>query len=190
MAFQRNQSQRSFRAGLPHRHHPFPGFLTLSTVLSRRNLVALFRATSAHRLSTFRAFSTRVSRGASRHPLLSCHQVAVTAGEPAIDTLGAPSVRGEPRNTRYGERCHPGFRALLRPGVRAPRVMGKHPTRPLLSWPSSSPRLTRLTVGRSLPSCTWLIRCGQRTSRWHFEFTGATGSQSSRTCAELPRESR
>jgi hypothetical protein len=73
VAFQRNQSQWSERAGLPRRHHPLSGFLTLSAVFSHRGLVALFRATPAHRLSTFRAFSARASRSASRHPLLSCH---------------------------------------------------------------------------------------------------------------------
>lgn len=42
---------RSRRAGLPHQHLPLSEFLTLSAVFSRRILVALFHATSAHRLS-------------------------------------------------------------------------------------------------------------------------------------------
>lgn len=47
------------RAGLPHQHHPLSEFLTLPAVLSHRGLVALFRATSAHRLQAFRASSAQ-----------------------------------------------------------------------------------------------------------------------------------
>ena len=46
-------------AGLPPRHLPLSGFLTLSAVSSPRRLVALFHATSVHRLPAFRAFSAR-----------------------------------------------------------------------------------------------------------------------------------
>jgi hypothetical protein len=46
-------------AGLPRRHRPSSGFLTLSTVYSHLDLVALFRATSAHRILAFRAFPTQ-----------------------------------------------------------------------------------------------------------------------------------
>jgi hypothetical protein len=46
-------------AGLPHRHLPLSGFLTLSAVSSRPGLVALFHATSAPRVSVFRAFPVR-----------------------------------------------------------------------------------------------------------------------------------
>lgn len=45
--------------GLPPRHHPLSEFLTPSAVLARPGLVALFRATSTHRISAFRAFSSR-----------------------------------------------------------------------------------------------------------------------------------
>jgi hypothetical protein len=60
---------------LPHQHLPFSGFLTLSTVYSRLNLVALFHATSARRIRAFKAFpaqsavvplSTRCSLAVSR----------------------------------------------------------------------------------------------------------------------------
>jgi hypothetical protein len=47
----------SLRAGLPHRHHPLSGFLTLSAVWSSHTLAALFRAASAHRLSDLQSFS-------------------------------------------------------------------------------------------------------------------------------------
>lgn len=58
--------------GLPPRHHPLSEFLTPSAVLARPGLVALFRATSTHRISAFRAFSLSASRDISRCPLLSC----------------------------------------------------------------------------------------------------------------------
>jgi hypothetical protein len=44
---------------LPSRRLPSSGFLTLSTVCSHRGRVALFHATPAHRISTFRAFPTQ-----------------------------------------------------------------------------------------------------------------------------------
>jgi hypothetical protein len=59
VASRRNQLRRSLRAGLPPRHLPLSGFLTLPAVSSRRSLVALFHATSVHRLSASRAFSAR-----------------------------------------------------------------------------------------------------------------------------------
>jgi len=40
----------------PRRYHPLSEFLTPSAVLSRPGLVALFRATSAHRILAFGAF--------------------------------------------------------------------------------------------------------------------------------------
>jgi hypothetical protein len=46
-------------AGLPHRHLPLSGFLTLTAVSSRPGLVALFHATSAPRVSVFRALPVR-----------------------------------------------------------------------------------------------------------------------------------
>jgi hypothetical protein len=44
------------RVGLPPRHLPLSEFLTLSAVLSHRRLVALFHATTTHRLQASRAF--------------------------------------------------------------------------------------------------------------------------------------
>jgi hypothetical protein len=44
---------------LPRRYRPLSEFLTPSAVCSRPGLVALFRATSAPRISTFRAFPSR-----------------------------------------------------------------------------------------------------------------------------------
>jgi hypothetical protein len=41
---------------LPRLYRPLSGFLTLSAVFSHPSLVALFHATSAHRISVFRAF--------------------------------------------------------------------------------------------------------------------------------------
>jgi hypothetical protein len=108
-AFQRNQTRRSLRDGLPHRHHPLSGFLTLSAAYSRHALAALFHAASARRLSTFRASPTRASRDASRRPMLSCHWTHAL-----LDELGAwqhnPSI--------VDSNASPDFRALLRPGVR------------------------------------------------------------------------
>jgi hypothetical protein len=49
-AFRRNQMHRSLRAGLPPQRHPLSGFLTLPAVSSRCTLVAVFQATSTHRL--------------------------------------------------------------------------------------------------------------------------------------------
>jgi len=48
-----------YRAGLPRRHPPLSGFLTLSAASSPGRLVALFHATSVHRLSAFRASPVR-----------------------------------------------------------------------------------------------------------------------------------
>jgi hypothetical protein len=45
--------------GLPRRRHPLSEFFTLSAALSHPGPVALFRATSAHRISASRAFPTR-----------------------------------------------------------------------------------------------------------------------------------
>jgi len=56
---------------LPHQYHPLSGFLTLSAVWSHSDLVALFHATSACRISTFRVFPTRPAAapfGASSSP--------------------------------------------------------------------------------------------------------------------------
>lgn len=138
-AFQRSESWRSLRVGLPHRHHPFSGFLTLSTVLSRRDLVALFRATSAHRLSTFRAFSAQTSRGASRHSLLSCHRTAMTSSEPDANAFHTPLAVAS-HGHMVCPTPPPWLQSFAPTGRSSLRTAGKRHTKPLLSWPSPSPR--------------------------------------------------
>jgi hypothetical protein len=99
-AFRRSQLRRSLRAGLPRRHLPLSEFLTLSAVSSLRNLVAVFQATSARRLSAFRAFSAR--------PAASSLEVAC-------------SLVVEPAWHRVCGAMHDfDLRALLRPNVRHP----------------------------------------------------------------------
>jgi hypothetical protein len=58
--------------GVHPRHHPPSRFLTFSTVLSHLDLVALFHATSTHRISGLQSFSRSASRSAFRRPMLSC----------------------------------------------------------------------------------------------------------------------
>jgi hypothetical protein len=53
-----SSGNRSY-AGLPRQHLPLTEFLALSVVSSYRYRVALFRATSVHRIWVFRAFPTR-----------------------------------------------------------------------------------------------------------------------------------
>lgn len=79
--------------GLPRRRHPLPEFLTLPAALPHLSLVALFRATSAHRLSGLQSFSHQNQR---------CHLSA----HPALLPLGRHEV------------TNLDFRALVRPGVR------------------------------------------------------------------------
>jgi hypothetical protein len=64
-------SDRS-HAGLPHQHHPFSEFLTLSTVSSHLNFVVLFHTTSANRILGLQSVSLSVSRDTFRRPILSC----------------------------------------------------------------------------------------------------------------------
>jgi hypothetical protein len=59
-------------AGLPHQHHPFSEFLTLSTVSSHLNFVVLFHTTSANRILGLQSVSLSVSRDTFRRPILSC----------------------------------------------------------------------------------------------------------------------
>jgi hypothetical protein len=67
--------------GLPPRHHPLSEFLTLSAALARPDLVALFRATSAHRISASRAFPSQPAVT----PLDALYSLAVSAGKPTHD---------------------------------------------------------------------------------------------------------
>lgn len=121
VASRRNQQRRSLSTGLPPRHLPLSGFLTLSAVSSHRRLVALFRATSVHRLSAFRAFSAQsaatplgapcshaVSREAPRRtnpPVCSF----AAASEPCSDR--AADTPRDVINTSPG-RCSPGLSPL------------------------------------------------------------------------------
>ena len=120
-ASRRNQQRRSLSTGLPPRHLPLSGFLTLSAVLSHRRLVALFRATSVHRLSAFRAFSTQpaatpfgvpcshaVSREAPRQTNPSDCSFAA-ASEPCSDR--AADTPRDVFSTSPG-RCSPGLSPL------------------------------------------------------------------------------
>ena len=47
--------------GLPHQHHPFTEFLTLSTGLPHLGLLVLFHTKAVPRLLAFRAFPTRTA---------------------------------------------------------------------------------------------------------------------------------
>jgi hypothetical protein len=47
--------------GLPDQYHPFPEFLTLSTVLTHLGLLVLFHTKAIHRLQAFRAFPTQTA---------------------------------------------------------------------------------------------------------------------------------
>jgi hypothetical protein len=57
-ALSAKSARASLSTALPQLCHPLSGFRTLSAVYSRPGLVALFHATSAHRISVFRAFSS------------------------------------------------------------------------------------------------------------------------------------
>jgi hypothetical protein len=104
-------------AGLPLRRLPLSGFLTLSAVSSRPGLVALFRATSALRVSAFRAFPAR--------PAVTPSGVLCS---PAVGSLARPSTSepcsdraSVPDRTRLGERpgrCSPDLCPLRGPPAR------------------------------------------------------------------------
>jgi hypothetical protein len=118
-AFRRNQMHRSLRAGLPPQRHPLSGFLTLPAVSSRCTLVAVFQATSTHRLDGSSelfppqsavmplgircSLAIRHSRTRSNESIASamCEHSRRRTGWHVLDTAGGP-----------------GFRAFLRPGVR------------------------------------------------------------------------
>jgi len=91
-------------AGLPLRHRPLSGFLTLSAVYSRPGPVALFRATSALRVSVFRAFPAR--------PAVTSFGVRCSLAVPVGPEVAARDLVST--RVRAG-----GFRALLRPSVRS-----------------------------------------------------------------------
>jgi hypothetical protein len=137
------------RDGLPHRHHPFSEFLTLSAVCSQHTLAALFHAASARRLSTSRAFPTRASRDASRRPMLSCHWTRAFVGD----------LRAWQHNPSANNSCaSPDFRALLRPGVRHFIRQWSGARSRCSPGLSSSPRLANSLTDpkRVRPSCTCL----------------------------------
>jgi hypothetical protein len=118
-AFRRNQMHRSLRAGLPPQRHPLSGFLTLPAVSSRCTLVAVFQATSTHRLDGSSelfppqsavmplgircSLAIRHSRTRSNESIASamCEHSRRRTGWHVLDIAGGP-----------------GFRAFLRPGVR------------------------------------------------------------------------
>jgi hypothetical protein len=104
-------------AGLPHRHHPFSKFLTLSTGLSHLNLVALFHATSTHRISAFRAFP---SRPAVTSLDALCSLVI------SVDFVAHERARAQPPLS-YD------FRALLRSSFRSREFAVRRPLEPMLS---------------------------------------------------------
>jgi hypothetical protein len=63
--------RRWSRAGLPHRHHPLSGFLTLSASCSRRASWLCFTPQPPLGFAASRAFPASASRWASRPPMLS-----------------------------------------------------------------------------------------------------------------------
>jgi hypothetical protein len=187
VAFQRNQMHRSLRAGLPPQRLPLSGFLTLSAVSSRCTLVAVFQATSTHRLDGSSELLPPQSAVMSLDILLlSCHQALQDAS-----STSRPAPAAHEHSSRrtdwgvFGTAGGPGSRALLRPGVRhSVRRVNVEQSRcspdllPLRGVPARS-------LGRTLPSCT----CRRATSE-EAPADGATGSQSDRTWARLPREPR
>lgn len=90
-----------YRVGLPRRHHPFSEFLTLSMVLSRLSLVALFRATTVSRILAFRGFPTQLAPS----PFDDASSLAVkcdriSQGHPVSHRLSSPHLSSD--NHRNG----------------------------------------------------------------------------------------
>jgi hypothetical protein len=92
--------------GLPPRRHSLSEFLTLSAILARPNLVALFHATSAHRISASRALPPQPAVASSD---ARCSR-AISVGKPTYD-----------------------FRALLRLRIRTRATAVKRTREPMLS---------------------------------------------------------
>jgi hypothetical protein len=148
-AFRRSQMGRSLRAGLPPQRLPLPGFLTLSAVLSRHTLVAVFQATSTHRLhgspELFPPRSALVPLGTSCSPAIECSMTCRTSRHIRGYRDIRPASRTDHQRHTAGD---PDSRALLRPGVRH-SVRRVNVTRSRCSPDLfSSPRRTNPTVGR------------------------------------------
>lgn len=112
---------------------------------------------------TFRAFPTKASRCASRHSLLSCHYAL-----PLHRMLCATaSCATAPRS--QGNAID--FKALLRLGVRTLPAPDYRYTKPLLSWPFSSPRLAGplADLQEASPHVLDLRVRRTKTPRSHFE---------------------
>jgi hypothetical protein len=87
------------RAGLPDRHLPPSGFLTLSTVSPHPGLVALFHATSAPGILAFRAFPTRSAVA----PLGALGSLAVRLAPPlARERPGSPQLDRASTSSKAG----------------------------------------------------------------------------------------
>jgi hypothetical protein len=98
------------RAGLPHRHLPLSGFLTLSTVSSPRILVALFQATSAHRLPGLQSFFHQ-----NQPECLSAPFCSPVIDGPSITHMVSSCAMHSSATRRF---VPSDFRALLRLGIR------------------------------------------------------------------------
>jgi len=105
---------------LPPQRHPLPGFLTLSAACSRCTLVALFHATSTHRLcGPSELFPPQSAAMSLDIDLLSCHQVPHHAHRTSRLRVRRPMhSTWQARWRVLGAARDPGSRALLRPGVR------------------------------------------------------------------------
>jgi hypothetical protein len=90
--------------GLPDRHHPLSEFLTPSAVCSRPGLAALFRATSAHRISASRAFPSQPAVTPSD---ARCSRAVGPASRPSTSEPCSDweSVPGRPRLSERSSRC-------------------------------------------------------------------------------------
>jgi hypothetical protein len=87
------------RAGLPDRHLPPSGFLTLSTVSPHPGLVALFHATSAPGILAFRAFPTR----SAVTPLGALGSLAVRLAPPLTsERPGSPQLDRASTSSKAG----------------------------------------------------------------------------------------
>jgi len=129
-------------AGLPPRHLPLSGFLTLSAVSSPRGLVALFHATSVHRLPAFRAFSARSAvtpLGVPCSPVVTYSARRSTEAQQRSTTPTPEPCSNRAADTRRdainasSDRCSPGLSPLR--GFPIP-VTGPQPS-PHVLHPSS-----------------------------------------------------
>lgn len=112
-ALSAKSARASLSAALPQLYHPLSGFRTLSAVCSRPRLVALFHATSAHRISVFRAFPSP----SAAIPLGTRCSPVVTPAFPTIERFDScymplPYVHVHPANKGAD------FRALIQRRIR------------------------------------------------------------------------